>query len=174
MTAWPTDVTEFRPQESLKAVISGVGSVRARLAGVLSRHGAKRAMIVCGANLAKSPALDVVRDAAGSDVFVSDGCRPHTPVETVNAGAAAARDGGADAFIALGGSSAIDCGKGIARLVATDTKDVADLEPADFGKLGQSPAFTGVSPLPFVIITTKLSVAELMPFWGSRHAAQNP
>jgi hypothetical protein len=33
--AWPTDVTEFRPQESLKAVIAGVGSVRARLAGVL-------------------------------------------------------------------------------------------------------------------------------------------
>ena len=170
---WPTDVSEFRPQESLKAVVAGIGSVRTRLAGVLSQHGVKRPMIVCGANLAKSPVLDVVRDAAQCDVFVYDGCRPHTPVEAVNAGAAAARDGGADAFIALGGSSAVDCGKGIARLVASDTKDVADLEPADFGKLGQSPAATGVSPFPFVSITTTLSFAEFMPFWGARHAAIN-
>jgi alcohol dehydrogenase class IV len=171
--AWPTDVSEFRPQESLKAVIAGVGSVRARLAGVLSHHSVKRPMIVCGSNLAKSPLLDIVRTATECDAFVYDGCRPHTPVDAVNAGAAAARDGGADAFIALGGSSAVDCGKGIARLVASDTKDVADLEPADFGRLGASPATTGVSPFPFVSITTTLSFAEFMPFWGARHAAIN-
>ena len=59
--------------KALKAVIAGVGSVRARLAGVLSQHGVKRPMIVCGSNLAQSPLLDIVGTATECDVFVYDG-----------------------------------------------------------------------------------------------------
>lgn len=128
-------------------------------------------MIVCGEHLSRSPALDTVAGALGRTPFVYPGSRPHTPAETVNAGAAAARDVQADAFIALGGSSAIDCAKGIAVLVATRTDDVADLAPLDFGRLMETAQPPADRAFPILTITTTLSFAEFLPFWGARHAS---
>ena len=162
---------EFRAQEGLKAVIAGTGVVRDRLASVMASEGAARPMIVCGSNIARSPVLAAVIDALGATPTVFDGSLPHTPIETVDAGTAVARKAGADAFIAVGGSSAIDCAKGIARLVATGVESTADLEPIALGHLGSAAyATTGVTPVPLVTITTTLSFAEFLPFWGARHA----
>jgi alcohol dehydrogenase class IV len=165
---WPTGIAEFRSQPGLRAVVSGVGSVRQRLAEELRRNDATRPMIVCGENLARSRVLELVRKAAGCDVSVFPGSRPHTPSEVVDAGAAMAREHGADALIAVGGGSAIDGAKGVARLVASGTERVADLPPTDFQHLGETARTTGLRPMPLVTVTTTLSFAEFLPFWGAR------
>ena len=89
--AWPTEISEFRPQESLKATISGLGAVEARLGSVLTGHGARRPMVVCGSNVVRSPAFDKVVGALDTKPVVFDGVRPHTPVEAVQEGAAMSR-----------------------------------------------------------------------------------
>ena len=168
--AWPTDLSEFRPQESLKATISGLGAVDARLGDVLAAHGSVRPMLVCGANVRRSESFSRVLGALNADPVVFDGVRPHTPVEAVQEGAALARDEHIDALVIVGGSSAVDCGKGIARLVVSGAAEVASLTPLDFGRFDM----TGrVRPdaLPFITVTTTLSFAEFLPFWGARHAA---
>src|SRR4051794_17171795 len=131
MMEWPDGVADFRPQESLKAVVAGRGAVEQRLAAVLEAEGVRRPLIVCGSNLATSPAMDTVAAALkehGFEPLVYAGSRPHTPLESVDAGAVAAREGGADGFIALGGSSAIDCAKGVAVLTFTGKASVKDLQ----------------------------------------------
>ena len=152
-------------------MISGVGSVRDRLAGELQTQGVKRPLIVCGEHVSRSPAVDVVASTLGGTPLVYDGSRPHTPVEAVNRGAAVARDAEADAFIALGGSSAVDCAKGIAVLVSTGTTDVTDLSPLEFGQLAEAAQPPTGRAVPLVSITTTLSFAEFLPFWGARHAS---
>jgi alcohol dehydrogenase len=128
-------------------------------------------MIVCGLHLSRSPAIEIVAAALGDTPLVYNGSRPHTPVGAVNTGAAAARDMRADAFIALGGSSAIDCAKGIAVLLSTGTEDVTDLSPIEFGRLAEAEQPPRGQTFPLVSITTTLSFAEFLPFWGARHAS---
>jgi alcohol dehydrogenase class IV len=169
--SWPLDVAEFRPQAGLRVVISGVGSVRERLAAELEAQGVKRPMIVCGQNLSRSPAMTTVAGALGGSPLVYDGSRPHTPAEAVNAGAATARHVQADALIGLGGSSAIDCAKGIAVLVCTQTDDVTELSPLDFGRLSGTAQTPTDRAFPLITITSTLSFAEFLPFWGARHAS---
>jgi len=172
---WPTSVSEYRGSEPLRAVVSGLGAVRERLAAQLVDQNVTRPMIVCGESVSRSPVLELVQDALG-DVWPSsvfDGSRPHTPAETVAAGAAMARAEGADALIAVGGGSTMDCARGIAVLLATGLDEVSQLAPAEYGKLGQRAAGTTGSsrpPMPVVCISTALSFAEFLPFWGSRHA----
>ncbi len=168
--AWPTGVSEFRPQEGLKATISGIGSVEARLAGVLAAHGARRPMLVCGANVRRSRSFDKVLGAMDVSPVVFDGVRPHTPVEAVQEGAALARKEHVDALVAVGGSSAVDCAKGIARLVVSGAADVASLTPLDFGHFDMT-GRVSADALPFISVTTTLSFAEFLPFWGARDAA---
>jgi maleylacetate reductase len=142
-----------------------------RLAGELQVQAVERPMIVCGENLSGSPAMEIVASALGRTPLVYNGSRPHTPAEVVNMGAATARQARADAFIALGGSSAIDCAKGIAVLVSTGSKDVTDLSPIEFGRLAEAAQPPGDRAFPLVSITTTLSFAEFLPFWGARHAS---
>jgi alcohol dehydrogenase class IV len=168
--AWPTGVSEFRPQASLKATITGVGSVEARLAGVLASHGARRPMVVCGSNVRRSASFGMVRNAIGITPIVFDGVRPHTPAEAVQAGATLAREERVDALVAVGGSSAVDCGKGIARLVVSGAADVGSLTPLDFGHFDMT-GRVRADALPFISVTTTLSFADFLPFWGARHAA---
>jgi alcohol dehydrogenase class IV len=168
--AWPTDVSEFRPQEGLKATIAGLGAVQARLAGVLDAHGTKRPMIVCGGNVRRSASFERVVAALPADHAVFDGVRPHTPAETVRDGAAVARAERVDALVAVGGSSAVDCAKGIGRLVVSGADDVSSLRPLDFGAFDMT-GRVRPNALPFISVTTTLSFAEFMPFWGARHAA---
>jgi alcohol dehydrogenase class IV len=170
VTPWPTEVAEFRPQEGLKATISGLGSVESRLAGVLEAHRATRPMIVCGSNVVRSPSFATVLSALGTEPVVFDGVRPHTPAEAVQAGAALAREQRVDALVAVGGSSAVDCGKGIARLVVSGAAAVESLTPLDFGRFDMTGKVRD-DGLPFISVTTTLSFAEFLPFWGARHAA---
>ena len=160
----------FRVERGLRAVISGLGGVRERLAAEVEAQQIRRPMIVCGANVAQSPALDTVRSALARDVLVYDGSRPHTPVETVDAGAALARANEADGLVVVGGSSAIDCAKGIAVLLGTDTATVADLEPITFGRLSEPSNDTAPRTIAVIMVTTTLSFAEFLPFWGARHS----
>jgi alcohol dehydrogenase class IV len=165
-----TEIAVWRPPAGLRAVISGVGSVRDRLAAELASQDVARPMIVCGANLARSPMLPVLREAIGTDAVVYDGCRPHVPAETVDAGAELARSEGVDGIVALGGSSAIDLAKGIAVLVATRTPSLSELAPLDFGQLGASRETSATVTIPVATVTTTLSFAEFFGFWGARHA----
>jgi alcohol dehydrogenase class IV len=174
---WPTAVSEYPAGgNGLRAVVSGIGAMRDRLPSTLTDQGVERPMIVCGERVSESPLLDLVLAALG-DVWsapVFDGSRPHTPAETVGEGAHAARTNEADALIAVGGSSAVDCAKGIAVLMATGHHDVSELAPAEYGKLGQrrrnDGAGTDRRPIPVICITTTLSFAEFLPFWGARDA----
>jgi alcohol dehydrogenase class IV len=126
-------------------------------------------MIVCGANVAGSPLLDIVRAALDRDVVLYDGSRPHTPVESVDDGAALARASHADGFIAVGGSSAVDCAKGIAVLLATGRSSVVDLAPGTFGRLSEPSETTAHRRVGVLMVSTTLSFAEFLPFWGARH-----
>jgi maleylacetate reductase len=162
-------VSTFRVDRGLRAVVSGLGSVRDRIAEEVETQRIRRPMIVCGANVAQSPALDTVRRALARDVLVYNGSRPHTPVETVDAGAALARAHDADGLIVVGGSSAVDCAKGIAVLLGTDTATVADLEPITFGRLSEPSNDTPPRTIAVAMVTTTLSFAEFLPFWGARH-----
>ena len=165
----PTGVSTFRVERGLRAVVCGLGAVRERLAAEIDAQQIRRPMIVCGANVAQSPALDTLRDILGRHAVVYDGSRPHTPVETVDAGAALARAHGADGLVVVGGSSAVDCAKGIAVLLGTDTATVADLEPITFGRLSEQSDATPRRTIGVVMVSTTLSFAEFLPFWGTRH-----
>ena len=160
----------WRPPAGLRAIISGVGSVRKRLGLEMAAQGVTRPMIVCGANLARSPMLSLVRDSLAANTVVFDGCRPHVPVQTVEAGAHIARREGVDGLVALGGSSAIDLAKGIAVLVARDMPSLSELAPLEFGQLGASSEASGAVAIPLTTVTTTLSFAEFFGFWGARHA----
>src|SRR6202011_6213741 len=94
--------------------------------------------------------------------------QPHTPVETINAGAAAARAMGADGLIAVGGSSAVDCAKGIAVLVASGTEELSSLSPRPLGQLGDPSVASSARRVPLLMVSTTLSFAEFLPFWGAR------
>lgn len=167
----PDPPSVFRALPGLRAVISGCGCVGQRLAGEIDAQGSARPLIVCGANLAKSPVLTEVKRALDPSIAVFDGSRPHTPHETVDRGAAAARAARADAIIAVGGSSAVDCAKGIAVLLASEREQVNELTPLSWSRLFETPVENhGVVPL--LVISTTLSFAEFLPFWGVRRSDQ--
>ena len=168
---WPTEISEFRSQQSLRATISGLGAVEARLGGVLGAHGAARPMLVCGSNVRRSESFSRVLGALGADPVLFDGVRPHTPVEAVQEGARLAGREDVDALVVVGGSSAVDCGKGIARLVVSGADEVAELTPLDFGRFDMT-GHVRPDALPFITATTTLSFAEFLPFWGARDASQ--
>ena len=125
-------------------------------------------MIVCGANVGRSPVMDLVGEALEGMPVVFSGSQPHTPSETVSDGPSAARDNHVDGLIAVGGSSAVDCAKGIAVLLATGHSHIDELTPASFGRLGDPFEATEGSPFPLLMVTTTLSFAEFLPFWGVR------
>jgi len=160
--------SEYRVVPGLRAVVSGEGCVAERLAAELARLHVERPLVVCGERVAQGPTLAVVLAALGRPATVFPGSRPHTPCEAVEAGAAIARDARADAIVAVGGSAAVDCAKGIGVLLATGVERVARLEPLDFRNLF-APSPAPPARLPLVAVTTTLSFAEFLPFWGARH-----
>jgi alcohol dehydrogenase class IV len=169
---WPHQASEFRSQAGLRGVVAGIGSVEARLSGALDSQHVTRPMVVCGANVAASPVLANVLRSLGGEPVMFTGSQPHTPLETVDAGAAMARQAGVDGLISVGGSSAVDCAKGIAALLATGRSRVVDLSPAAFGRLSEPFDAVGAVPVPLLMVTTTLSFAEFLPFWGVRRSDQ--
>ena len=121
----------FRELPGLRAVISGRGCVRQRLALEIAALGSARPLIVCGANLAKSPVLSEVKRVLDRSIAVFDGSRPHTPHETVSSGAAVAR--------AVGAPRATDAVRvvvdGAGHVVVDDMRDLRDVETSG-GEIG--------------------------------------
>jgi alcohol dehydrogenase class IV len=161
-------IEAYTPPQGLRQVIFGLGSVEARLAPTLASLGVRRPLIVCGRNVGASPLVETVAaaTAVACDRFASS--KEHTPIASIDEGAAAARACGADGLIALGGSSAIDCAKGIAVLLGRDLSTVRDLPTLRFSALAQRGGVSSVPPMPVICIPTTLSGAEFQPFFGAR------
>ena len=89
------------------------------LPGVLQRAGATRAMVLCGPSiLAHSDVVPRVQEALGSSfVGLYSGVAPHSPVATLDAAVALARETTPDALVSVGGGSTHDSTKGVATLL---------------------------------------------------------
>ena len=92
--------------------------VRAQLPGIVAVHG-RRVLAVVDPFLLGSPILASLA-AAGLEVRVHGDVTPELPVDTVDAGAAAATEHGAEVILAIGGGSALDAAKLIALRCAHD------------------------------------------------------
>ena len=98
----------------------GMGVVRT-LPREVADLGARKVLVVTdkgivGAGLHRGVVASL--DRAGIESMVFDGVEPNTKDRNVEEGAAIAREFGADALVALGGGSPIDCAKAIAVLVS--------------------------------------------------------
>lgn len=92
-----------------------------RLGALLAGLGGGRAFVVCGKTVAGGIIGAQVRAALGPRLAGEfDGVRPHTPLETVEAAAAAFTACAADALISVGGGSATDTAKAVAVRLAGD------------------------------------------------------
>jgi len=95
---------------------------RAQLPEIVRVHG-RRVLAVVDPFLIRTPFLDDITGqltAAGLEVSVYSDVTPELPVDTLDAGAAAAREYGADVVLAIGGGSALDAAKLIALLSTHD------------------------------------------------------
>src|SRR5262249_36008297 len=102
-----------------------------RLASYLKRLGVARALLVCDRGVAAAGLAGRVVDASAGRVAVTWAeVEADAPRPSVQRGAEAARAGGVDGVIALGGGSAIDSGKAIA-LLAKHGGDVARWDGAN-------------------------------------------
>ena len=131
------------------------------LPAVVDGLGASRAMITCGPTILS--ACDVVprvQEALGSRyVGTYSGVAPHSPVETVEAGAAMAQETQPDIFISVGGGSTHDTTKAIAVLLAEggDIRDYAIIfEPPDKITVPATPS----PKVPIVSVPTTMGCAE--------------
>ena len=131
------------------------------LPAVVDGLGASRAMITCGPTILS--ACDVVprvQEALGSRyVGTYSGVAPHSPVDTVEAGAAMAQETQPDIFISVGGGSTHDTTKAIAVLLAEggDIRDYAIIfEPPDKITVPPTPS----PKVPIVSVPTTMGCAE--------------
>ena len=131
------------------------------LPAVVDSLGASRAMITCGPTiLAACDVVPRVQEALGSRyVGTYSGVQPHSPVDTVEAGAAMAQETQPDIFISVGGGSTHDTTKAIATLQAEggDIRDYAIIfEPPDKITVPPTPA----PKLPILSVPTTMGCAE--------------
>ena len=123
--------------------------------------GASRAMITCGPTiLGACDVVPRVQEALGSRyVGTYSGVAPHSPVETVEAGAAMAQETQPDVFISVGGGSTHDTTKAIAVLLGEggDIRDYAIIfEPPDRITVPPTPS----PKLPIISVPTTMGCAE--------------
>jgi len=166
---WPDTIAEFVAAPGLRGVIAGVGSVRTCLGREARRQGIVRPMIVCGDRVSVSPAVAAIKAVLPMEPVLYDGSRPHTPRDAIDAGAAHARAAHVDGLIAIGGSSAVDCAKGIGVLLASGTASVAALEPVDFASFMSRPPVQVARRIPLITASGTLSFAEFTGLFGVRH-----
>ena len=132
------------------------------LPGVLQRAGATRAMVLCGPSiLAHSDVVPRVKESLGQQFAgLYAEVAPHSPVATLDAAVALAKETGADALVSVGGGSTHDTTKGVATLLAEGGRIhdwEAHFEPPD--KVTY-PTFTP-ERLPIITVTTTMGAAEL-------------
>ena len=131
------------------------------LPAVVDGLGASRAMITCGPTILS--ACDVVprvQEALGSRyVGTYSGVAPHSPVQTVEAGAAMAQETQPDVFISVGGGSTHDTTKAIAVLLGEggNIRDYAIIfEPPDKITVPPTPS----PKVPIISVPTTMGCAE--------------
>lgn len=149
-----------------KRIVSGPRAV-AELAALAAGLGARRALVVCGRTVAKGEMLVRVREGLGAACAgVFDRVEPQNPLPCVRAGAAMARELGADVIVSVGGGSAIDAGKCIVMLLASGG-DLAPYLIREEGTMARQPLGAGVLPH-IAVPTTTGSSSEAMPSAGCR------
>lgn len=131
------------------------------LPAVVDGLGASRAMITCGPTiLGACDVVPRVQEALGSRyVGTYSGVAPHSPVQTVEAGAAMAQETQPDIFISVGGGSTHDTTKAIAVLLGEggDIRDYAIIfEPPDKITVPPTPS----AKVPIVSVPTTMGCAE--------------
>ena len=132
------------------------------LPAVLKRAGASRALVLCGPSiLAHCDVVPRVQEALGDQcVGLFSGVAPHSPIATLDAAVALAKETGADALVSVGGGSTHDTTKGVATLLAEGGRIhdwEAHFEPPD------RITYPEFSPdrLPIITVTTTMGAAEL-------------
>ncbi len=150
-----------------KRVCFGPGSV-SELPRLMGELDARRAAVLCGKTVAGSEMLARVRAALGDRcVGVFDSVKAHTPFEDVKEATRLVQQREADVIVSVGGGSAIDAGKGVALMLATN----GDFAPyaIDWGTKGMARASLGIVPLRHISIpTTAGSASDVMPTAGIR------
>ncbi|MEM7539167.1 MAG: iron-containing alcohol dehydrogenase [Chloroflexota bacterium] len=124
----------------------GAGRI-AELSAVCQAAGITRPLLVTDAGLAKLPmvadALSQCKDAGLAAALFAD-ARPNPVESNVHDGVAAFRDGEHDGVIAMGGGSALDCGKLIA-FMNVQTRPIWDFE--DIGDWWTRAHSDGIAPI---------------------------
>lgn len=124
----------------------GPGTV-ARLPDFVALTGRQRAFLVTDQGLCAAGIAGEVKkslDAAGVEHGTYDQVGPNPSTACVDAGAAAARDFGSAAVIALGGGSVLDAAKGIALLAGNPGSSAADADAL----------WDGLDGLPIIAVPT--------------------
>lgn len=153
----------------------------AMLGKELERAGSRRAVIFCGASLAREGMADRIRAATGDRCAgVFTGVKAHSPLPAVETAAAELEHLNADSVIALGGGSAIVTAR-VASILLAERGDARTLctSRGEDGKL-RSPKLLAPKLPQFVIPTTpttatlKVGSAVLDPVEGKRLALFDP
>jgi len=147
----------------LEKVVSGAGAI-GTLADELDRRGARRALLVTNASLARSGLLERVRDALGPrGAGLYCGAAQHAPAASVREVAALLERTASDAIVSFGGGSVIDGAKVAvaSRLNGRDmTREAGTLDFARAFVGGGGPAFVHIA------IPTTLSAGAFTPAGG--------
>ena len=143
-------------------IVSGPGAV-AKLGALAAELGARRALVVCGATVARGEMLARAREGLGTACAgVFDRVEAQNPLPCVRAGADMARSLGADLIVSVGGGSAIDAAKCMVMLLASG----GDLGPYIMSEARKR---LGDNVLPHIAVpTTTGSSSEVMPSAGCR------
>ncbi len=126
-------------------IVCGQHALR-KLADELRDHHVEKPLVLTDANLVK---LGVARHAiepleeAGVPFSVFDRIPPDSSLDVVNEVARLYRDEGCDGFVALGGGSVIDTGKGAAASVSCEGEDFARLQGSEILR-GDLPPFFAI------------------------------
>ena len=128
--------------------------------------GARRAMVVCGPNTAKTRLLARVVERLGATlVLLFDRVVEHSSTIVVTEGARLAREKNVDVLVAVGGGSASDTAKGIAILLAEGGRiedHASRFTPPDQFVPKELPS----PKIPILAIPTTASAAEVTPGLG--------
>lgn len=149
---------------SLGKMIYGPGKV-AEVGNELDRLGGRRAILVTGKTLSRSPLLDSVRKAMGDRcVGVFDGIVQHGAEDSAEVLAAEMRRLDVDSVVSFGGSSASDTAKVAVAAVLSGRRveDMATMELFDVVDLGEI-----TRRIPHVCLPTTLSAGEYTPGGGA-------
>jgi alcohol dehydrogenase len=109
--------------------LMGVGAAK-EVGPKAAELGAKKAMIVTDAGLAKLGVADKIAgylNASGVQTVIYDGAEPNPTDKNVAGGVKVFKDNGCDFIISLGGGSSHDCGKGVG-LVCAGGGNIRDYE----------------------------------------------